>query len=64
MQDLVAQQLQHLVELGAAVKTLVAGDESGHNPEQLQAVQDLVAKLNDDRRVLRCCLAPKPCTLL
>ena len=46
-----ASQLQHLVELGSAVNTLVSGDESGHNPEQLQAVQDLVAKLNDDRRV-------------
>ncbi len=46
-----AQQLEHLVELGGAVNTLVAGDESGFNPEQLRAVQDLVAKLNDDRRV-------------
>ena len=48
-----AQQLEHLVALGTAVNTLVAGDESGHNPEQLQAVRELVAKLNDDRRVMR-----------
>ena len=48
-QDLVAQQLQHLMELGAAVNTLVAGDESGHTPEQLQAVHDLVRQLNEDR---------------
>ncbi len=51
-QDLLARQLDHLVELGEAVNTLAAGDESGHNPEQLQAVRDLVGKLNDDRRVL------------
>ncbi len=51
-QDLLARQLDHLVEMGEAVNTLVAGDESGHTPEQLQAVRDLVAKLNDDRRVL------------
>ena len=48
-QDMIEQQLLHLVELGAAVHTLVAGDESGHGPEQLQAVQDLVRKLNEDR---------------
>ncbi len=49
-QDMIEQQLQHLVELGAAVHTLVAGDESGHCPAQLEAVQDLVRKLNEDRR--------------
>ncbi len=46
-----AQQLEHLVQLGGAVNALVAGDESGFCPEQLRAVRDLVAKLNDDRRV-------------
>ena len=48
-QGLLARQLDHLVEMGEAVNTLVAGDESGHNPEQLQAVRELVVKLNDDR---------------